>query len=418
MNRYIISGGKSINGSIKCQGSKNAVLPILTASILNQSKSKISNCPKLRDVDIMIKILKRLGCKVEVENDEITLDSSTFDHFEIDQSLMREMRSSIIFMGPMLAKANQVIISYPGGCDIGQRPIDMHISGLSKLGAKIEEERGFIRCTADRLQGADIYLDFPSVGATENIMCAAVLAKGDTYIRNAAREPEIIDLENFLVAMGAKVSGAGTNVIKIKGVSELHEVEYRAMPDRIVAGTYLAAAAITSGSILIDDIRYGHMESFLSKFREMGCKVVRKNGSIILEAPNKLKTITHIRTAPYPGFPTDMQQIFMSLLAVSSGTAMVVETIFENRFRQVNELMRMGAYIKVDGRVAVVNGVDRLYGTTVTASDLRGGASLIIAGLVAEGETIVEDEKHVERGYMNIEGDLTKIGAQITKESI
>lgn len=415
MNRYRILGNGPIYGSIKCQGSKNAVLPILAASILNGGKTKLHNCPDLKDVNTMITILRELGCKIEKNGDMIEVDTSNLESYEITEKLMRQMRSSIILMGPMLSRNKKIVMSYPGGCDLGPRPIDMHINGLKKFGATINESHGYISCSVENLKGSDIYLDFPSVGATENLMCMAIFAQGDTYIRNAAREPEIIDLQNFLNNMGAKIKGAGTNLIKIVGVKELHDVEYDIMPDRIVAGTYLAAAVATRGEIEIQDIITSHLDSFLGKFKEMGCEIHEFSDRIRLVSPKTVLPVQMIRTAPYPGFPTDMQQQFMSVLSVGKGTSMIVETIFSNRYRNVNELMRMGANIKVDGRVAVISGVDELYGSTVTSSDLRGGAALIIAGLIANGETIVEDEDHIVRGYQNIAGDLKKLGANIEK---
>jgi UDP-N-acetylglucosamine 1-carboxyvinyltransferase len=415
MNRYKVTGGKRLDGTIKCQGAKNSVLPILAASILNLGKSKVFNCPNLRDVEIMIEILRNTGCDIKVNSGTIEVDSSNISKFEISEKLMRQMRSSIILMGPMLANSKDLIISYPGGCDLGPRPIDMHINGLRKLGAKIVESRGYIYCSAKKLKGAEIYFDFPSVGATENVMCAAVLAEGATYIKNAAREPEIVDLQNFLNKMGAKIIGAGTNIIKIEGVKKLKDVEHTVIQDRIAAGTYMAAAAITGGQIVIEDVIHGDMDSFLGKFKEMGCMVETFSDRIKIEAPKKLKAIDKIRTAPYPGFPTDMQQQFMTMLSVAQGTSLIVETIFENRYRHVNELMRMGASISVDGRVAVVQGVDNLSGATVTSTDLRGGASLILAGLAANGQTLIEDNMHIERGYCGIENVLTTLGAVIEK---
>lgn len=416
MSKLIIDGGNKISGEVRVGGAKNSVLPILAATVLNGGINVVHDIPKLLDVDIMEKILTSLGCSVKRENGTIIVDSRNLINYEIPEELVREMRSSIIFLGAMLSRCGKVKISYPGGCEIGLRPIDLHLKSLREMGAKIIEKHGFLHCEATKLRGCDIQLDFPSVGATENIMLAAVFAQGTTIIRNAAREPEIIDLENFLNAMGAKVSGAGTATIRIEGVEKLYDVEHSIIPDRIVAGTYLIATAITKGEIVLRNVIHEHLQSILYKLRESGCIVQTYNHSLKLIAPKEIKAVESIRTLPYPGFPTDMQAQMMALMTLSDGITIVTENIFENRYKHANELVRMGANIKVDGRIAVVRGVPKLSGATVVAQDLRGGAALILAGLAAEGRTIVNNIKHVERGYENIHEILSSLGAKIRKE--
>ncbi|MBU5677297.1 UDP-N-acetylglucosamine 1-carboxyvinyltransferase [Alkaliphilus sp. MSJ-5] len=416
MSKLIIDGGNRIGGEVRVGGAKNSVLPILAATVLNGGINVVHDIPKLLDVDIMEKILTSLGCSVKRENGTIVVNSKELTNYEIPEELVREMRSSIIFLGAMLSRCGKVKISYPGGCEIGPRPIDLHLKSLREMGAKIEERHGFLTCEATKLRGSDIQLDFPSVGATENIMLAAIFAKGTTVIRNAAREPEIIDLENFLNAMGAKVSGAGTATIRIEGVEKLYDVEHNIIPDRIVAGTYLIATAITKGEIVLKNVIHEHLQSTLYKLRESGCIVQIYNHSLKLIAPKEIKAVESIRTLPYPGYPTDMQAQMMSLMTLSDGITIVTENIFENRYKHANELVRMGANIKVDGRIAIVKGVAKLSGATVVAQDLRGGAALIVAGLAAEGTTIVENIKHVERGYENIHEVLGTLGARIRKQ--
>lgn len=416
MSKLIIDGGNRIGGEVRVGGAKNSVLPILAATVLNGGINVVHDIPKLLDVDIMEEILTSLGCSVKRENGTIVVNSKELTNYEIPEELVREMRSSIIFLGAMLSRCGKVKISYPGGCEIGPRPIDLHLKSLREMGAKIEERHGFLTCEATKLRGSDIQLDFPSVGATENIMLAAIFAKGTTIIRNAAREPEIVDLENFLNAMGAKVSGAGTATIRIEGVEKLYDVEHNIIPDRIVAGTYLIATAITKGEIVLKNVIHEHLQSTLYKLRESGCIVQIYNHSLKLIAPKEIKAVESIRTLPYPGYPTDMQAQMMTLMTLSDGITIVTENIFENRYKHANELVRMGANIKVDGRIAIVKGVTKLSGATVVAQDLRGGAALIVAGLAAEGTTIVENIKHVERGYENIHEVLGTLGARIRKQ--
>lgn len=416
MSKLIIHGGYKIQGELRVGGAKNSVLPILAATVLNGSINIVHDIPRLSDVEVMIKILRAVGCKVERKNRTMIIDSSKLDNHEIPEELVREMRSSIVFLGAMLARCGETVVSYPGGCEIGPRPIDLHLKSLREMGADIEEKHGFLICKTTGLKGCEIQLDFPSVGATENIMLAAVFAKGTTIIRNAAREPEIKDLQDFINAMGGKVSGAGSNTIRIEGVQKLHEVEYTIIPDRIVAGTYLTAAAITKGEIVLKNVIPEHLQSTIYKLKECGCRVLYTHDTIKLIAPDRIRAIESIKTLPYPGFPTDMQSQIMALMSVSDGISIITENIFENRYKHAYELTRMGANIKVDGRVAIIKGVPRLTGATVTANDLRGGAALIIAGLVAEGTTIIENAKHIERGYDHIEDDLKLIGADIIKQ--
>ncbi len=413
MGKYHIYGGQKLQGEISISGSKNAVLPILAATVLNSSTNCIHNCPQIVDFKTMIEILKSIGCKVICEGNTTIVDSSCANSYEVPEKQVKEMRSSIIFLGSLIGKFKKAIVTYPGGCELGARPIDLHLKALKQMNVNIKEEQGFIICETEELLGSDINLDFPSVGATENIMLAAVLAKGRTIINNAAKEPEIEDLQNFLVSMGAKIYGAGTEKIYIDGVDKLNEVEYTVMPDRIIAGTFLTAGTITSGEVVLNNVNINHMSLILSKLRECGCNILESENQIYLKAPKILKSIDIIRTYPYPGFPTDMQPQLITLLTLAKGTSIIIETVFESRYKHIPELIRMGANISVDGRTAIVKGVKELRGVEVTSKDLRGGAALILAGLVAQGETIVDNSKHIERGYENIEKTLTNLGAKI-----
>lgn len=413
MGKYHICGGKKLQGEIAVTGSKNAVLPILAATVLNSSINCIHNCPQILDSKTMVEILRSIGCKVICEGNTITVDSYFANLYEIPEKHVKEMRSSIIFLGSMIGRFKKTIVTYPGGCELGPRPIDLHLKALKQMGVSIKEEQGLIICEAKELVGCNINLDFPSVGATENIMLAAVLANGRTIINNSAKEPEIIDLQRFLVAMGANVHGAGTGTIYIDGVERLNQVEYTVMPDRIVAGTLLAAATITKGEILLNNVDSSHIYSATSKLKECGCIILEDRNNVYIKAPEELEAVDFIRTHPYPGFPTDMQAQFMSLLTLAKGTSIVIETVFESRYKHVAELIRMGANITLDGRTAIIRGVDELKGATVTAMDLRGGAALILAGLSAIGETTVDNSKHIERGYEHIENMLTALGADI-----
>ena len=352
MYSYIIEGGKKLEGEVKISGSKNASLPIIAATILNGKKSKIYNVPNIHDMQITLKILKYIGCKVSKNNDKIEIDSRYINKKEIPEHLMREMRSTVILAGAILSRFKEVTFSYPGGCDIGARPIDLHLKAFKKLGINIDEEYGFIKCSCDKIVGANIDLDFPSVGATENIILASVLAEGKTVITNAAREPEIVDLVKMLNKMGAKITGEGTNAIEIEGVKKLQEVQYRVMPDRIEAGTFLCAGAITGGRVTIKNAMLEQLVPIISKLEEAGCKITVDKDKVELKAPQRLKAV-EIKTMPYPGFPTDMQSIFGSVLSVAKGTSVITENIFENRFKYLSELQRMGAKNKQEGNVAI-----------------------------------------------------------------
>lgn len=415
MGKIIVSGGNRLTGEINISGAKNAILPILAATVIGSNESTIFNVPELKDVEVMKKILLSLGCNVKKMDKMIWVDSKPLNNFRIPEELVREMRSSIILMGAMLSRTGEVIISYPGGCEIGPRPIDMHLKALKELGAEIEESHGFIYCKTKGLKGCEIQLDYPSVGATENIMLAAVKAKGTTIIRNAAREPEIIDLQNYLNKAGAKINGAGTSVIIIDGVDKFTDVTHNTMPDRIVAGTYMIAAAITEGEVVVKNIIVDHLQAIIAKLKEAGSLIYNDNNSLKIIGPKKTNSIEMIQTLPYPGFPTDMQAQMMALLSIANGTSIISETVFENRFKHAEELTRMGANIKIFGKVAIIKGVKELTGAKMTAKDLRGGACLILAGLAARGVTEVENVHHIERGYENFHVELKDIGADIKK---
>lgn len=414
----MIEGGNPILGEVTVQGAKNAVLPILAATVLADDECIIHNAPKLRDVNKTDLVLKRLGCNVRRDGNTVFINPTDFCSCRICEDLMREMRSSIIFLGAIISKCGRATVSMPGGCPIGLRPIDLHLKGLRELGVSIKEEHGYINCSADKLVGANVHLDFPSVGATENIMLAAVYAEGETYISNAAREPEIIDLANFLNLMGAKVQGAGTGLIRIEGISErLHGAEYTVMPDRIVAATYLAAAAITDGEVFLRNTEPKHMGAMLHVLREMGTKIKVEEDTIHLKSRGRLKNVHNIRTMPYPGFPTDIQSPFMAAATLANGTSVFTETIFENRFRHVDELVRMGADVRVEGRSAIVRGVERLTGARVVAQELRGGAALVLAALAADGKSEISGTEYIDRGYEEIEKYLADCNAAIKRIS-
>ncbi len=412
MASIIIKGGNKLNGEVKISGSKNASLPIIAASILSGKKTILFNVPDIHDTQVTLKILRYLGCKVYKNHDRIEINSKYIDKMEVPESLMREMRSTVILAGALLGRFREVTFSYPGGCDIGARPIDLHLKSFKKLGINIAEEYGFIRCSCDKIVGADIDLDFPSVGATENIILASVFAQGKTSITNAAREPEIVDLVNILNKMGARISGEGTNVIEIEGVTKLHEVKYRVMPDRIEAGTFLCAGAMAGGKIKITNARTEQLIPIISKLEEAGCQIEKDNTSVTLQAPKRLKAI-EIKTMPYPGFPTDMQSIFGSMLSFAKGTSIITENIFENRFKYLQELKRMGAKSKQEGNVAIITGVKMLTGAKVKSTDLRGGAAMVLAGLKAKGITEVTNIEYILRGYEGLETKLRKLGADI-----
>ena len=417
MKRYIIEGGKRLEGTTYVSGSKNASLPIIAATLLNKGINKLYNVPNIHDTKMMFKILEELGCKIKKVNGKIIIDSRNINKYEIPDNLMSQMRSSVIIAGALLSRSKKVTFTYPGGCDIGSRPIDLHLKSFEKLGVNVKEEFGELICTADEIVGNDIHLDFPSVGATENIMLASVLAKGVTKINNAAMEPEIIDLQNALNSMGAKITGAGTNNIIIKGVEKLKDLSYNIIPDRIEAGTLLCAAAITGGNIKLQKVIPEHIETLTNKLEEMGCQITKSKNEIILKSPKKLRAVD-IKTLPYPGFPTDLQSILGVTLTIAKGTSIIIENIFENRYKYLNELIKMGAKTTVEGRTAVIKGVKRLNKATVRATDLRGGAALILAGLNAKGRTTVENIEYVLRGYENLDKKLTSLGANIRLEEI
>ena len=414
MTKLVIEGGKKLEGSLPIKGAKNSMLPIMAAAVLSSSKEDIElqNVPAIVDMQVMTKILQSLGAKVEFAHNTLWINVKDLQNYTISEELMQEMRSSIFLMGPLLARFGKVKVTYPGGCSIGPRPIDLHLKGLEALGARITEENGYITASAPKLHGAEIHLDYPSVGATENLIMAAVLARGKTNIFNAAKEPEIVDLQNFLNALGADVRGAGTETLRIKGVESVGRCTYRIIPDRIVAGTYLMAAAITGGRLLLEDIIPEHLDAVVAKMKEAGVEIVATVDSLEIVDSN-LKAVGTLRTLPYPGFPTDLQAPMMALLTLARGESKVTESIFEARFRHVDELKRLRAQINVEGRTALIQGVEKLSGAEVQATDLRAGAALVLAGLAAEGRTVVHSIKHIDRGYECIEKDLKKIGAEI-----
>lgn len=414
MPKLILNGRKRLCGEITVQGAKNSVLPILAATILCEEKSILHNCPKLSDVMASIKILRHLGCICAFKENSISVDSNNFKCKRIPDKLMLEMRSSVIFLGAILGRCGCAIISNPGGCELGPRPIDLHISSLKRLGVFVKESHGIIEFNApDGLIGNEINLSFASVGATENIILAAVTARGKTIIYNAAKEPEIYDLCDFLNSCGARIYGAGTDTITIYGTKNLKGCTHNVIPDRIVTATYMAAAAITGGEIILNNVNISHITAIRSVFEESGCIVKTNNKRLHLKAPQKLSRVSTVRTAVYPGFPTDAGPIILSMLTLSNGSSIIVENIFENRFRYVDELRRLGAKINVEGRVAIVEGVNKLSGASCKCTDLRGGAALVIAGLAAKGTTIIDDIFHIKRGYEKIDYNLSLLGADI-----
>ena len=409
----IIDGPNRLTGELSVQGAKNSTLPLLAGALLCRGQTVLHNCPDLSDVDTALDILRHLGCVCRREGSDLIVDSAVCCH-EIPETLMRRMRSSIVFLGAILSRCGEARLCAPGGCELGPRPIDLHISSLRRLGVQVKESGGWLECTAPGgINGAYVSLSFPSVGATENLILAAVCAKGTTIIANAAREPEISDLSEYLNRCGARIYGAGESCIIIDGVKELYGSEHRVMPDRIAAVTYMAAAAVTGGNVTLRDVDNTHILPMLSPFEESGCAVRQLGGSLNIAAPERLAPVRHIRTMPYPGFPTDAQPVVMSMAAVGEGTSVFVENIFENRYRHTEGLIRMGARIKVEGKVAVVEGVPELSGAAVEAMDLRGGAALIVAGLCARGSTRIEGMEYVERGYERIGENLAELGARV-----
>lgn len=414
MAKYIINGGSALNGKVFLQGAKNAVLPLFAAALLTEEEVVLHNCPDLLDVDNMARILQSIGADVERHGETIKIRGN-LNSYEIPYGLAKELRSSIFLLGSVLARRKKAKVAYPGGCDIGLRPINIHLYAFRELGVKIEEKYGYIYCDASNMQGSHINFDYPSVGATENVMLLAATAKGITTISNAAREPEIEGLQDFLNLMGAKVSGAGTPFITIEGVESLKGTEYTTIPDRIVAGTYLMACAICGGEVELIGARPAHLHALLSKLSKSGCKIKVNNDKIYIKADRRLLPFERVETQPYPGFPTDLQAPLCALASVACGNTVVIENIFETRFKHVPELIKMGARIIVSGSVASIRGVERLRGAEVTAMDLRGGAALVLAGLNAKGTTIINEVHHIERGYENFDAILSSLGADIVK---
>ncbi len=415
MSYILVSGNKRLSGTVTIQGAKNSILPILSAAILCKEPCVIHNCPEISDVNACIGILDHLQCKICRQDHTITVDPSRVTCGPIPDELMGEMRSSIVFLGAILARCGETVLSFPGGCELGPRPIDLHLNALQQMGATIEESHGKLFCMlpGGRFHGAEIVLPIPSVGATENIMIAATLAKGKTVIRNAAREPEIEDLAAFLNACGGKVQGSGESTIVVEGVSFLKGCEHKIIPDRIVVATYMSAIAVTGGEGCLQDVVPQHVYPVLPFFRQSGCDITEKENSLVIRAPKRLGVLKHIVTGYYPGFPTDAQPIIMPMATIAQGTSTFVENIFDSRFHHVHELVKMGAKIKVEGRMAVVEGVRNLSSATVKARDLRGGAGLVVAGLAADGITKVDNTHFIIRGYENIVSDLNTLGAQV-----
>ena len=414
MDKLLIEGGAVLRGEVAISGAKNAALPILCAALLSAEPLELSNVPELNDIATMLRLLEEMGVKIQRDGHRVTLDASQISNPVASYERVKTMRASILVLGPLVARCGEARVSLPGGCAIGARPVDQHIKGLQAMGAEVTVEQGYVHAKANRLKGARICTDMVTVTGTENLMLAACLAAGETIIENAAREPEVVDLANCLVAMGARISGAGTDTIRIQGVERLHGAQHRVMPDRIETGTYLCAAAVTGGTVRLTDTSAAYLDAVVDKLLDAGCEITMERDAIRLQAPARLKAVS-LRTAPYPAFPTDMQAQFMAMNCVADGVATIRETIFENRFMHVNELVRLGAHVQIDGKVAVVEGVERLSGATVMATDLRASASLVIAGLVAEGETMVDRIYHLDRGYDQMEAKLRGIGADIER---
>ncbi|APQ78278.1 UDP-N-acetylglucosamine 1-carboxyvinyltransferase [Clostridium botulinum] len=416
MDKIVVNGGSELKGDVNISTAKNSVLPIIAGSILSGNKCVIDNAPMLEDVFVIGEILKSISAKVNIDevNNRVMIDSEPVDNLEPDSDLVKKMRASFLLMGPMMSRFGRFKISLPGGCNIGTRPIDLHLKGFTALGAKVNIGHGYVEAVADKLIGNKIYLDFPSVGATENIMMASVMAEGETIIENAAEEPEIEDLGRFLNSIGANIIGAGTDTVRIIGVNELKGTTHRPIYDRIEAGTFMIAAAITKSRIKINGVIEEHLKPIIAKLTEMGVDIKIKGETAIVDGRKVLNPVD-IKTMPYPGFPTDMQAQMMALLATIKGTSIITETIFENRFMHISEMKRMGADVKIDGRSAVIEGVSKLTGTEVKATDLRAGAALILCALAAEGQTEITDVYHIDRGYVKIEEKLNKLGANIRR---
>lgn len=413
METIIVKKSGALNGHLKVNGSKNSILPILAASLLTKDKCILHDIPELEDVHVMCELLTSLGAEInKTKNNSLEIKVEKIINYVAPYDLIRKLRASFLVMGPLLSRINKAKVSMPGGCAIGTRPIDLHLKGFKNLNIEVTSNRGYIQAETDSIVGNSVYLDFPSVGATENLIMVACKAKGKTIIENCAEEPEIIDLANFINSMGGKIEGAGTKTITITGVEELHGTEYTIIPDRIEAGTYMVAAVLTGGELHIDNVIPAHVQPVTAKLREVGAEIIEEGNSIVVRSKGMINS-TDIKTLPYPGFPTDMQAQFMLLLSLANGTSIINETIFENRFMHANELLRMGANIKIEGNTAVVNGLNGLTGAKVRATDLRAGAALVLAGLVADGETEISEIHHIKRGYADIVEKLQAVGANI-----
>ncbi len=416
MAKLIINGGAKLEGELGIHGAKNAALPVFAAALLTEEPVTIYNWPAISDVYYMLSILEHMGAFVAYEKDKLIIDTRRAQRYEMPDRLAKEIRSSIFMMGPVLARFKMARFTYPGGCEIGTRPIDLHLKGLKELGVNVTETGGHILCEGRKLKGGDVHLDYPSVGATENLMMAASLAPGITVIRNAAREPEIIELQEVLNRMGSDVKGAGTSSIRIEGKNRLNGFTYTCIPDRIVAGTYMVAAVVTNGNITLKNVIPEHLFAITAKLREAGTHVKVYKDAVTVTGQGRPREMHLIETGPYPGFPTDMQAQMCVAASIASGTSIIVESVFDNRFKHVGELLRMGANIVTKNNVAVVKGVEKLHGAEITAMDLRGGAALVLAGLCAEGKTVVDQARIIDRGYENFENELKSLGADITRE--
>jgi len=415
-DKFLITGGNPLKGTVVIDGAKNSALSIMAACLLSREVTILENVPRLKDVYSMIEVIKILGVNVEwIDNNTLSIDPDDFNNYEAPYELVKTMRASFLVMGPLLARLKKAKISLPGGCAIGARPVDFHLKGFRALGANITTEKGYIKAEVKELKGNDIYIDFPSLGATENIMMAASLAEGTTMIENAAKDPEVIELGNFLNKMGAKIDGLGNDIITINGVKSLKGVKYRIIPDRIEGGTYMIAAAITGGNVEIKNVNPYYLKSCIVKLEESGLRVDIKDDSIFISDPDGIKSVD-IKTMPFPGFPTDMQAQFMALMTIANGTSIITENVFENRFAHAGDLRRMGADIKIEGRNSIIKGVKKLSAAPVMASDLRGGAALVLGALVAEGTTEISRIYHIDRGYVKLEEKLRSLGANIRRE--
>ena len=415
MEGFRVRGGERLQGRVRLEGAKNAVLPILAAALLPSGESVIRDCPDILDVHAMAAILETLGCRCRFADGEMRIDAGALRSHEMPEALSKQIRSSIFLLGPILARLRKAAVPYPGGCEIGLRPIDLHLKGLKALGVEIVDEGGVLRCDGGGMHAGDVHFDYPSVGATENVMMAAALLPGETTIHNAAREPEIEDLQGFLNAMGGCVRGAGTPAVTVRGVKGLRAVTYTPIPDRIAGGTFLCAGAATGGEIALENVRPRDLIPVTDQLTEMGCRIRTEGDRMILAAPRRLRAFHRLQTQPHPGFPTDMQAQMLSIACRAEGASVIVENVFENRLAHVADLRRMGADIRVSGRTAVVQGVEKLRGMPVTARDLRGGAALVLAGLAAEGETLVENAALIDRGYARMEDTLRAMGAKIER---